>query len=101
MDATSNLRLRIDPALAAGFVLFGVSQHRMQSALSAASAGEDYELCACVPGECCKTVEAIPPTSRLNGIGLTWIGSVVEGTSGVVFLDGNEELSGYEHSFSE
>ena len=67
----------------------------------AASAGEDYELCACVPGECCKTVETIPPTSRLNGIGLTWIGSVVEGTSGVVFLDGNEEPSGYEHSFSE
>ena len=37
----------------------------------------------------------------LIGAGLTWIGSVVEGTSGVVFLDGNEELSGYEHSFSE
>jgi thiamine-monophosphate kinase len=65
----------------------------------AATAGEDYELCACVPAEGWSTVEATPAMSRLNGVGLTSIGSVVEGESGVAFVDGEGDLSGYEHSF--
>jgi thiamine-monophosphate kinase len=54
----------------------------------AATAGEDYELCAC-----------LPPGARDGAVeGLTWIGTVVEGTSGVTFTDSAGPLSGYEHS---
>jgi thiamine-monophosphate kinase len=52
----------------------------------AATAGEDYELCACLRGG-----------SRLSN--MTWIGSVVEGPPGVVFTDAGGPLAGYEHSF--
>ncbi|HSC04021.1 MAG TPA: thiamine-phosphate kinase [Solirubrobacteraceae bacterium] len=52
----------------------------------AATAGEDYELCACLPGG-----------SRLSN--MTWIGSVLEGPPGVVFADADGPLAGYEHTF--
>ena len=52
----------------------------------AATAGEDYELCACLPGG-----------TRVRN--LTWIGSVIQGPPGVVFVDADEPLAGYEHSF--
>jgi thiamine-monophosphate kinase len=52
----------------------------------AATAGEDYELCACLPGG-----------SRLSN--MTWIGSVLEGPPGVVFADADGPLAGYEHAF--
>jgi thiamine-monophosphate kinase len=52
----------------------------------AATSGEDYELCACLPGG-----------SRLSN--MTWIGSVVEGPPGVVFVDADGPLAGYEHAF--
>jgi thiamine-monophosphate kinase len=52
----------------------------------AATAGEDYELCACLPGG-----------SRLSN--MTWIGSVLEGPPGVVFTDADGPLAGYEHAF--
>jgi thiamine-monophosphate kinase len=52
----------------------------------AATAGDDYELCVCMP-----------PNGRQRG--LTWIGRVVEGPGGVTFTDGPGALSGYEHSF--
>jgi thiamine-monophosphate kinase len=61
----------------------------------AATAGEDYELCACVPTRTANMLDSGPPRRRL----LTWVGSVVEGPAGVVFGDADEELSGYEHSF--
>jgi thiamine monophosphate kinase len=51
----------------------------------AASAGEDYELCVCLPGD-----RAGPP--------LTVVGSVVQGESGLVFVDSPNEISGFEHS---
>jgi thiamine-monophosphate kinase len=54
----------------------------------AATAGEDYELCACLPA---------PSASALSNV--TWIGSVVEGPAGVVFTDAEDELAGYQHSF--
>ncbi|MDQ6805888.1 MAG: AIR synthase-related protein, partial [Actinomycetota bacterium] len=60
----------------------------------AATAGDDYELCVC-----------IPPTARSDAegaaasIGLTWIGSVIEGPPGVSFGDVDGRLAGYEHSF--
>jgi thiamine-monophosphate kinase len=52
----------------------------------AATAGEDYELCVCLPGG-----------SRLSN--MTWIGSVLEGPPGVVFVDADGPLAGYEHEF--
>jgi thiamine-monophosphate kinase len=56
----------------------------------AASAGEDYELCACVPRG---ALDMVTP------IGVTMIGHVVPGPPGVSFLDASGELAGYEHSF--
>lgn len=61
----------------------------------AVTAGEDFELCACVPAAAAERVQASP----LASAGLTWIGSVVDGPAGVGFVDADEELSGFEHSF--
>ncbi len=58
----------------------------IEPAVLAATAGEDYELCACLPGG-----------SRLSN--MTWIGSVLEGPPGVVFADADGPLAGYEHAF--
>jgi len=54
----------------------------------AATAGEDYELCAC-----------LPPSSADRLRHMTWIGSVVEGPVGVAFTDADGPLTGYEHAF--
>ena len=54
----------------------------------AATAGEDYELCVCLPA-----------ASADGATNVTWIGSVVQGPTGVVFGDADEPLAGYEHSF--
>jgi thiamine-monophosphate kinase len=60
----------------------------------AATAGEDYELCVCMP-----------PTARgeaelaVASVGLTWIGCVIEGPPGVCFGGAEGNLTGYEHSF--
>jgi len=59
----------------------------------AASAGEDYELCVCMPGG-----------ARDEGVsgrlGLTWVGEVLEGPAQVTFADAPEQpLHGYEHTF--
>ncbi len=57
----------------------------------AATAGEDYELCFCVA-----------PTARRSldlGIDVTFVGRASEGEPGVRFLDSDEQLQGFEHSF--
>jgi thiamine-monophosphate kinase len=60
----------------------------------AATAGDDYELCMCIPPAARSVAEdAIPNT------GLTWIGRVIDGPPGVSFGDGGSGLTGYEHSF--
>jgi thiamine-monophosphate kinase len=62
----------------------------------AASAGEDYELCVCLPARARAAVEAVwPATPRAP---LTWIGRVEEGPAGLAFPGSAGELSGYEHS---
>lgn len=61
----------------------------------AATAGEDYELCVCLPPGGEEALQADRPSSS----GLTWIGSVVEGPPGVEFVDGPGPLSGFAHSF--
>jgi thiamine-monophosphate kinase len=64
----------------------------------AATAGEDYELCACVPPRTAAMLQGARGPRSL-GTDLTWIGLVVDGPAGVVFTDADGELSGYEHSF--
>jgi thiamine-monophosphate kinase len=59
----------------------------------AATAGEDYELCACLPAV------AIGETrSARNPLTLTWIGRVCDGPGEASFRGAAGELSGYEHS---
>jgi thiamine-monophosphate kinase len=60
----------------------------------AASAGEDYELCACLPPSARHAVHAGTPTAAP----ITWIGRVIEGPPSLYFSDAPGELSGYEHS---
>jgi thiamine-monophosphate kinase len=62
----------------------------------AATAGEDYELCACIPERARAAVESEWPTAA--GAALTWIGQVKDGPAGVEFAGSTGELSGYEHS---
>jgi thiamine-monophosphate kinase len=56
----------------------------------AATAGDDYELCVCMPPSATTTFD-----SHL----LTWVGRVLDGPAGIVFTDADGELSGFEHSF--
>ena len=62
----------------------------------AATAGEDYELCACLPAAAARSAQAAWPTTAAA---LSVIGTVVDGPAGVVFTDAAGELSGFEHSF--
>jgi thiamine-monophosphate kinase len=62
----------------------------------AATAGEDFELCACVPPGARSSVEAAAKRWR-SGARLTWIGQVLEGPSGLVFTDAPDSLAGYQH----
>jgi thiamine-monophosphate kinase len=82
--------VRIDLSLSALPLATGVAEIAGELGVDpgrfAATAGEDYELCACLPAA----------TEVEN---LAWIGSVVQGPPGVVFVDADEPLAGYEHSF--
>ncbi len=62
----------------------------------AASAGDDYELCACLPAALA-TGDRIALLASQIPAGLTVIGRVVEGAPGLVFSDSRGVLSGYEH----
>ena len=81
--------VRIELSLAALPIADGVAEIATElgtdAARFAASAGEDYELCAC-----------LPPRSRLTN--MTWIGSVTDGPPGLVFVDADGPLAGYQHS---
>ncbi len=64
----------------------------------AASAGEDYELCACLPAGARQSAEAAFAAD--DGLpSLTWIGVVrpADGAPGVRFSDRAAPLSGFEH----
>jgi thiamine-monophosphate kinase len=59
----------------------------------AATAGEDYELCACLPVAVeAATVRAAVPSP------VTIIGRAREGSPGLTLTGADRELSGYEHS---
>ncbi len=64
----------------------------------AADAGEDYELCFCAAPQSRARIEAAVPASA--GVGITWIGEVVDGPPGLSLLRerGDEaRLGGFEH----
>ncbi len=63
---------------------------------AAATAGEDYELCVCVPR---KRAERVAQACERVGAKLTWVGHVSEGDSGVVLRhEGRKQtLTGFEH----
>jgi thiamine-monophosphate kinase len=65
----------------------------------AATAGDDYELCACLPANVWTNPSITPSNHDLRGVDLTFIGSVVDGPAGIVFTDGAGGLVGYEHAF--
>ena len=96
----SGVRVELDLAalpLAAG-VREVAAQLGADPASFAATAGEDYELCACLPAAARGTVDTEWPTA---GAALTWIGRVVAnpaGPPGLEFAGSTGELSGYEHS---
>lgn len=62
----------------------------------AATAGDDYELCACVPTATAPGLRAACPSTA---VALTWVGAVVEGPPGVTFTDTDRDLAGFEHRF--
>jgi thiamine-monophosphate kinase len=64
----------------------------------AATAGDDYELCACLPANVWTKPSMTPSNHDLRGVDLTLIGSVVDGPAGVVFTDGDGDFVGYEHA---
>jgi thiamine-monophosphate kinase len=89
LAARSGARLEIDLdalPLAAG-VADVAAQLGVEPWELAASGGEDYELCACVPPD------------AAGSTGLSWVGAVVAGEPGVAFRSGGASRSpaGYEH----
>ena len=63
----------------------------------AASAGEDYELCACLAPEATELLAADPELRAALGP-LTWIGRVLDGPAALTFTDGDAAaLAGFEH----
>jgi thiamine-monophosphate kinase len=100
LASCSGVRLELELAalpLAEG-VREVAAQLRREGAAFAATAGEDYELCACVAPGARAAVEARFGRSARDLPALTWIGRVSDGASGLSFIDATEELSGYEHS---
>jgi thiamine-monophosphate kinase len=94
----SGVRIELD--LAALPLTPGVAEVAAQldtePAAFAATAGEDYELCACIPASARAAVDAEWPAA--GDVALTWVGRVVEGPAGLEFPGSAGELSGYEHS---
>jgi thiamine-monophosphate kinase len=62
-------------------------------AVLAATAGEDYELCVCVPPSSAELAQGSSPEP------LTWVGTVTEGQPEICFVDSEARLEGFEHSF--
>jgi thiamine-monophosphate kinase len=99
----SGVHLRIE--LAALPLAEGVSEVSAELGMPAwklaASGGEDYELCFCVaPSERAQVEHAVSALHGGAGVGVSWIGRVVEGPAGVSLLDERGQgvrLQGFEH----
>ena len=93
--------VRIEIALDALPLAHGVAEvaaaRGTDAASFAATAGEDYELCACVPGSGLSVVETTF-ASRSITVGFTVVGRVVDGPAGVVLRGASGTLSGFEHA---
>ena len=93
--------VRIEIALDALPLADGVAEVAVargaDAAAFAATAGEDYELCACVSGSGLSVVETTF-ASRSITVGFTVVGRVVDGPSGVVFRGASGSLAGFEHA---
>jgi thiamine-monophosphate kinase len=100
MARRSGVRIELDLEalpLAAG-VREVAAQLDADPASFAATAGEDFELCACLPAAARGAVDTEWPAA---GAALTWIGRVVKdpaGPPGLELAGSTGELSGYEHS---
>jgi thiamine-monophosphate kinase len=73
----------------------GIAAHEL-----AASGGEDYELCFCVPPARRESVESA--LEQAAGAGVTWVGEVHGGAPGALLVagDGREvRLGGFEHTW--
>jgi len=84
--------VRIELSLASLPLAEGVGEVAAQLGVEpyafAATAGEDFELCVCMPVE-----SGVPD-------GVTWIGRVLEGPAGAEFTDAaGTDLPGYQHRF--
>lgn len=89
--------VRLELSLAALPVADVVTQLAVPPGEFAATAGDDYELCACIPPNARAAAEAAAE-SWTSGVGLTWIGQIVAGSPGCSFIDADGSLSGFEHS---
>jgi thiamine-monophosphate kinase len=78
------------------------AQLHVEAPTFAATAGEDYELCACLPPSARNAIDGRagsdtePAGSETPA--LAWIGRVRSGPGNLEFAGGAGELSGYEHS---
>ena len=89
--------VRIELSLAALPLADGVAEVAAQLGVDprrfAATAGEDYELCACVPAAARSAVEAAWRDGGAHGPArITWIGWVAEGPAGLSFPDAGRAL---------
>ncbi len=100
----SGVQLRVE--LGALPLAEGVSEVSAQLGVPAwelaAGGGEDYELCFCAaPSDRARVEEAVRAAhGSTAGVGVTWIGRVVEGPPGVLLLDergGDVRIQGFEH----
>jgi thiamine-monophosphate kinase len=89
--------VRLELSLAALPVAEVVGQLGASPAEFAATSGDDYELCACIPPSA-RTVAEAAAERWASAAGLTWVGRVIAGEPGVCFTDADRPLSGYEHS---
>ncbi len=94
--------VRIELALASLPLADGVAEVAEQlgvpAPVLAATGGEDYELCACVPRNARASAEAAFRDHE-EAVQLTWIGQVLAGQPGLRFADWpGGELAGYEHA---
>jgi len=87
--------VRIELELASLPLAAGVAEVATQlgedPARFAATVGDDYELCVCVPAAGLAGPSAGRPA-------ITWIGRALDGPAGLTFAGVDGELSGYEHS---
>jgi thiamine-monophosphate kinase len=88
----------LELSLAALPVADAARQLGVSPAEFAATAGDDYELCACIPPSA-RTVAEAAAERWASAAGLTWVGRVIAGGAGVCFTDADRPLSGYQHGF--